>query len=294
MAEAQITPQNSLSLNSKMERPSPSHNGENWRWLHELERPSPNFWALLPRLGQTPFEIQHMAATYRGTIHLERLFLNDSGYLLASQPSLNIKESLVDKIYICENNEHSGESLEVDFFCRTSRLLLPEPNGEALKLLTTLFGWEMKPEDDALFSHRKLVAPPICRCCQGATSLRRENAPRNPLVSILRDLIAANATIAFSVVTPGMQMVVNHRPHQVFVDSGSIISRSEEDEFIIDAGRIHGLTVNAVRFDNEDYALLSLLDTFGVTFARVSAPLTLVSNSGRTHLASPDGDYEIV
>ena len=95
---------------------------DTWRWLHQLEPQSPAFWNLLSQFGRTPFHFQNQAINYCGQVDLEHSFINESGYFLTPQPSLNLLTDQVSGLYLDESDDLTARSLELDLKGRQSAL----------------------------------------------------------------------------------------------------------------------------------------------------------------------------
>lgn len=267
---------------------------ETWRWLHELEKATPSFWILFSQLGQCPFEYGNQATIYHGSVDLENAFLSEEGCFLTTQPSLNIKTSHVDRIFVEEAESNPQGRVELDFKDRKSSLSFYRCPPKALKLMTTLFGWEIKPETPALSSSRELTPLTVCRCCAGAAEARRNSVATNPLLSILTSLTEAGQQLTLNLCAPSLNLVTQLQPLEVRSQRGNIIVRSADSELIIDTGHLHGLLIRDSQLDNEDVCELSLVNSHGEIFTTISAPATIFQDTWKSSLSSSNGSYQAI
>ena len=103
--------------------PSPLES-DSWRWLYELEKPSPAFWSFLSQLGETSFEFSGQAAAYQGALNLSQSFLDETNHFITSQPSISLKTSFIERAFLVETDCKRISSLELDFFDRLVSLKL--------------------------------------------------------------------------------------------------------------------------------------------------------------------------
>ncbi|GHC61089.1 hypothetical protein [Roseibacillus persicicus] len=265
---------------------------DQWRWLHELEAPHPSFWEVMNYLGQSEFELHSAAVSYRGNIDLGASYLDEGGYFLSTQPSLTFQQAQIDKVYVVETDDSGSGAIEFDFSNRGSRLSFVNVGPDSLALLTNLFGWEMKPENESLQAHRKVKPLTLCPCCQDASVTRRKLAGQNPFFNILTALCKTGEHTTLTIPASGTQLVASHHPRRVETREGRIISEGENDVFLIDAGAIHGIFISRENFDGQAVRKVSCINTHGGVIASLSAPAHAFTNRWQTLLGTPDGRYQ--
>jgi len=257
--------------------PVNSSSSEAWRWLHELEEATPVFWRLLSQLGSSRFHIRNSATYYQGSIDLAQAFLNSSGFFLTTQPSLNLKISQIDTIYAIEPEETSTGQLEIDFLNRSSNLVITDCSAKTLKLITTLFGWELKPETPNLLSNRQLTPLPLCPCCANHAETRRSTATSNPLYAIFQTLATAQKEITFNLRSPGLNLVTQFSPSKVESKNGHLILSEKENELRVDVGYLFKLYIREIELDKELVSEISLINSHGITFGTICGPSALIN-----------------
>ncbi len=271
-----------------------ANTSDNWRWLHQLEPQSHAFWDLLSQFGKTPFCYKNQAFNFRGRMNLEQAFVNNNGYFLTSQPSINLLTTEIENIYVEEPEGPGTGSLELDFKSRCSSLTLPTCSPQKLRLMTTLFGWELKPETPALRAKRRLTPLKVCPCCSQASAHRRKHISSNPLANIIQSLIEAEQKTTLTLSSQGLGLVTSFQPRDLELRDGILMTRDKHGFLSVDAGYLHAILVQKKTLDNQAVCELSLINSSGCTFASLSAPAASFQKHWVSCLSSPEGSYEAI
>ena len=129
--------------------------------------------------------------------------------------------------------------------------------------MSTLFGWELKPETPALLAKRQLASLSICKCCSDAYHNRRQNISSNPLATILRSVVDSGRKVTLSLHSPGLNLTTSFQPEGLELRHGTLITHGHQQQLVIDSGHLHAIVVRQNKLDGVKVCELSLVNSHG-------------------------------